>query len=192
MSAGTALEAGDALLAELRGGERSGSNAPTMGRLKRCSYTHEAMIELIIEHPEMNQGEIAAHFGYTQGWISNILASDAFQELMAKRRGEIIDPRLRATIEERFRALVIQSVERLQVLLEADNCPPQVALRAAELGAKALGVGGHAPAPKQESSEERLERLARRLVNLQSGVRERTVDGTVTEAELVPLPSPAR
>ena len=170
-----ALKAGDVLVAELIGPPARPPAAPTMGRLRRISYTHDAMIDLIIEQPELNQGQIAAHFGYTESWMSNIMASDAFQARMAARREEVIDPELKATIEERFRALVIQSLKVLQNKLNAPMVSDQVALRAAELGAKALGIGGHA-APKPPADLGRLERLAERLVTLQSGVKERVLN----------------
>jgi len=158
-----------------------------MGRLQKCSYTHDALIDLIISNPEMTQNHLAAHFGYTPPWISNILASDAFQEKMAARREEIIDPELKATIEERFRALVIRSLQVLQEKLNAPQVSDLVALRAAELGAKALGVGGHAAPKPQEASSDRLERLATRLVALQSRTRERVIDGEVQVLETKPI-----
>lgn len=175
-----AVKGADQLIDELKGSPRPAERAATMGRLQKVRYTHQAMIDLIIEHPEYTQNQLAAHFGYTPGWISNVLASDAFQAAMAARREEIVDPELKASIEERFRALVIRSLEVLQAKLNAPAVSDQVALRAAELGAKALGVGGHA-APKPPQTD-RLERLAERLIVLQSTVRERVING---EAELL-------
>lgn len=156
--------------------------APTMGRLKRLSYSHKALIDLIIEKPEMDQNWLAAQFGYTPGWISNILASDAFKAEMAARREEIIDPVLKATIRERFEALVIASQTKLMGMLQQDACPPQVALRCLELGAKGLGAGGYAPPPAPQ--QDRLAHLAERLVILHSQIRQRIVNGEVTEVRL--------
>lgn len=181
-----AAKMADQFLGELAAGTKPPSPAPTMGALKKCSYTHDAMIELIIEGGKrpggISQKEIAAHFGYTEAWISNILASDAFQARLALRREEVIDPVLRASIKERFEALVIQSLKVLQEKLNQSSVSDNVAIRAAELGAKALGVGGHAPQKPPESSQDRLTRLAARLVTLQSNVREgKTVNGQVLE-----------
>lgn len=155
-----------------------------MGNLKRVSYTHKAMVDLILENPGMDQNQIAAYFGYTPGWISSILASDAFQAQMAARREEIIDPELRATIEERFRALIIQSLTVLKAELSKPAVKPEVALRAAELGAKALGIGGHAPQKPPAPDADRLLKLSERLVTLQSNIRERVLsekDGVSVE-----------
>ncbi len=176
-----ALQAGDQLITELKNAPAPASKAPTMGNLKRCSYTHEAMIELIIQHPEMTQDQLAAHFGYTPGWISNVLASDAFQLRMADRREQVIDPVLKASIEERFKALTIRSLEVLMNKLSQPQISDTVALRAAELGARALGVGGHKP--PEAPATDRLEKLAERLLQLQAGVRERVVEGQVLAIE---------
>lgn len=177
--AGRALVVGDELLAELSGKELRKSDASTMGRLKKCSYTHDALIDLIIANPTWTQNQFAAHFGYTPGWISNILASDAFQVKMAGRREEIVDPEIKASMKERFAALAIQSLKVLQDKLNSTDVSATVALRAAELGAKALGLGGHAvPAPAAPQMD-RLERLADRLVALNAPQRERIINGEV-------------
>lgn len=145
--------------------------APTMGQLKRVSYTHDHMIDLMISQPGISQAQISAYFGYSQSWFSNILASDAFQARLAERRKEVIDPMMIATIEERFRALTIQSLDRLQQKLEAPVVSDQVLIRAAELGAKALGIGGNA-APKTVVVD--LGGLRDRLLALRGSVYEGT------------------
>lgn len=173
--------AGDKLLEELEGSAPGRqTDAPSMGRLKRCSYTHDALIDLIIKHPGMDQNHLAAAFGYTPGWISNILASDAFKARMAARREEVVDPVMRATIKERFEALAHQSLTVLMDQLSQSTVSPLVALRAAELGAKAIGIGGHAPAPVPQAN--RLEQLAERLLALHAGVKGRIING---EAKLL-------
>src|SRR5262245_48555659 len=179
----SALQAGDKLLDELKGPGPVAAHAETMGRLKKVSYSHKALIDLIISQPELTQNQLAAHFGYTPAWISNILASDAFQNAMAERREDIIDPTLRATIEERFRALVIRSIAVLQEKLNQPAVSDNVALRAAELGAKALGIGGHAPQKPPGDSNDRLARLAERLVLLQSQHRERIINADSIRVE---------
>ena len=157
----------DQLLRELT----SNRHAPTMGRLDKVRYTHTDMIDFIIANPTISQGALAARYGYSQGWISNVMASDAWQAAMAARRDEIVDPALKATMEERFRGLTILSLQRLQQKLEAPQVSDQVVLRAVELGAKALGIGGNQPAREPAPEADRLERLAARLIDLQANVR---------------------
>lgn len=159
------------------------THAPTMGRLTKVRYTHTDMIDYIIANPHCSQNELAARYGYSPGWISNVMASDAWQSAMAARREEIVNPELKATIEERFRGVAIQSLNRLMQKLEAPQVSDQVVLRAVELGAKALGVGGNAapPAPPQDH----LAALANRLINLQSNVREQISKGAIYDGKVV-------
>jgi hypothetical protein len=152
--------------------------AATMGKLEKISYTHEDMIDFLIANPHVSQGQLAARYGYTQGWISNVMASDAWQARYAARRAELADPVVCATMEERFRGLTILSMQRLQEKLEAPQVSDNVVLKAVELGAKALGVGGNAPPPPPAADH--LAQLANRLIDLQSNIRKGvTLNGQV-------------
>lgn len=137
--------------------------------IQKIRYTHADMIDCIIGNPGISQGELAARYGYTQGWVSQVMSSDAFQSALAARRVEIVDPALTATVDEKFRAITNRSLERLMEKLDAPQVSDQVVLRAVELGAKAMGVGGHAPAPPPAADH--LAQLANRLLDLQSKVR---------------------
>ena len=154
---------------------------PKATAIAKVSYSHEAMIDLILSNPGIKQIDLAAHFGYSAPWVSRIIASDAFQAQMASRREEIVDPAIKATLEERFRALVIQSLFILEEKLNkpAAQVPDQVALRCVELGAKALGVGGHAPTPPAPAGD-RLSILAERLIILQGNTKQERI---VNEAQ---------
>lgn len=118
--------------------------APTMGNIAKVNYSHLAMIDLILANPGISQNDLAVHFGYSPGWISNVMAADAFQAALAARRAQLIDPVIVASIEERARGMMIQSHEVLTKELEKPAVKPEVALRCFELGAKVLGLGGHA------------------------------------------------
>ena len=152
-------------------------------KVPKMRYSHEGMANLILENPWISQNQLAAHFGYSPGWISTIITSDAFQSLLATRRAELIDPELRLTLEERFRALTAQSLRILQDKLSrpADQVPDQLALRAAELGAKALGIGGNAPPPPAPNPADYLPALAERLMRLQG----RPVPQEISDATIV-------
>jgi len=143
--------------------------SPDRPQIAKVRYSHDGMIDLLITNPGIHQNAIAKHFGYSAAWVSTILASDAFQVRLAARRHELVDPQITTTIEERFKALANASVEKL---LEHMNQPmvqidPEVMLKAAALGAKALGIGGNAPAKQIViSTEDRLQNLGGRLTQL--------------------------
>lgn len=111
-----------------------------MYQIQKVSYSHDGMIDLIVADPTISQNAIAAHFGYTPGWVSQVFNSDAFKERLAARKDELIDPVIRASIEEKLQALADKSI---QVLLEKLHTTqnPSVAIRALDVSSRALGYG---------------------------------------------------
>jgi len=138
--------------------------------IAKLNYTHQALVDLIIAQPGLTQRQYAAHFGYTEAWISTIIASDAFQVQLAARRDEIVDPILRASAEERYRGLALQSLAVLQRKLESPQVSDHLAIRAAELGARVSGFGERLTLSAPPG--ERLEVLAERLNLLLTHKRE--------------------
>lgn len=176
----------DSILETLAGecAERPPSMQELTGQaIQKIRYSHQDMVDFIIANPGVKQGTIAAHYGYTEAWVSRILASDAFQELFQARRHEIADPILNASLEERFRSLTIQSVEVLMKKLDQPAVEANVAIRCAELGAKTLGLGGHAAPNVYATGESHLAELANNLLRLQRKTNERTIEGEVVEAK---------
>jgi len=114
--------------------------------IQRVSYSHDAMIDIIIAKPDVTGDTLATHFGYSRGWVSRILCSDAFQARLAKRRTEIVNPTLVANFEERLKGLAARS---LDVIMEKLDKVDEVtglactatAFKALELSAKSLGYG---------------------------------------------------
>lgn len=112
---------------------------------KEIKWTHELAIDLLLQNPEWTQRELAKYFGYSETWISLVVSSDAFQAKLAERRDEILNPEVKASIEERFRALANHSLNRLHAKLENPNVSDNLVLRSVELAAKALGLGARPP-----------------------------------------------
>lgn len=106
----------------------------------RVRYSHQAMADAIIENPMIQQGQLATIFGYTPGWVSQVINSDGFQAYLETRKEELVDPMLRASIEERLKALMVKGIDVLQERLAVDP-NTDVALKAVEIGARALGYG---------------------------------------------------
>lgn len=171
-----------------------GNGRPPGWGPKKLRYTHDAMVDLLIAQPGISQGELAAAFGYSESWVSLILSSDAFRIRLEDRRNELVDPTIRSTIEERFRALAVKSLEVLQKKLENPNVSDNLAIQAASLASKSLGLGQPAnQAPPVDPG--RLDRIGGRLLAL-LGDRvsqhdaERTLDVEITDAR-PRAPSPA-
>lgn len=111
--------------------------------VEKVSYTHDGMIDHMIANPAISQGELALIYGYSASWICQIMSSDAFQARLHERREQITDPAIRATMKERFDALVLRSLEILQDKLNrpSDKVADQLVLQTLGLASKAAGYG---------------------------------------------------
>jgi DNA-binding MarR family transcriptional regulator len=112
--------------------------------IEKVSYTHDAMIDLLIANPQVTQGDLAKAFGYTPGWISRIIRADSFKEALARRKAELTDPILLQSIETNFEVLIETGLKVLQQHLEAAPSFDK-ALKAVELGSRAMGYGAKGP-----------------------------------------------
>lgn len=125
---------------------------PGDARIKKVSYTHAACVDLILANPGISQGELAAHFGYTRPWICRIIGSDAFQEYLAARKAELIDPVIVHNMEERIKGVLVQSIEVVQEKLNT-NPTADFALKAMELSSRALGYGARDSGPQVQVNQ---------------------------------------
>jgi hypothetical protein len=120
-------------------------------RIEKIRYSHDAMIDYIIANPRARQNDIALAFGYTVPWVSRVIGSDAFQSRLAERRKELVDPVIVQSVEERLRGLAVQATEVI-----ADNLAvtrdPDLAVKALEISAKALGFGARERGPAINNS----------------------------------------
>ncbi len=121
-------------LAESKGYDQS------YARLKIMHYSHDAMVDVIVANPAIKQNELAKMFERSVPWISRIMGSDAFQAALAKRREELSDPFLIATIEERMRGLAFQSLDIIADKLETTK-NVDLALKSLDISVKSLGFG---------------------------------------------------
>lgn len=112
--------------------------------IAHVSYTHDAMIDMILADPEIPQSKLAEAFDYTPGWISRMIASDAFQARMEERKAQLTDPLIAKKMNERLEGLATQSLEIVARKLEQAN-NADYALQALGLSAKALGYGARGP-----------------------------------------------
>lgn len=141
-----------------------------MPGIAKVRYTHEDMIAQLIANPLISQNELADRYGYSPAWISRIMTSDSFQARLHEESAKYIDPVIRASVQERFKALVSRSLEIIEEKLNkpSDAISEQFALRTFELGARAAGYGARIesqPAP-QQNVHIHLENLGDNLVRL--------------------------
>lgn len=108
--------------------------------IAKTSYTHESMVDMILANPEVSQEALATTFGFTQGWVSRVIASDAFQSRLAERKEQLVDPTIAKNLDERLKSLATQSLEIVARKLESADSAAY-ALEALGLTSRALGYG---------------------------------------------------
>jgi hypothetical protein len=113
------------------------------------NYTHKDIIDYVLSNPGVSQNHVAAHFGYSASYLSQLMVSDAFQTEFASRREKMVDPVIAANVKLNFEAMILRSQEILmeKLALPAHQVPDQLALRALELSSRAAGYGAKDQAP---------------------------------------------
>lgn len=155
---------------------------------KVLAYSHKALADAMILNPNLTGKQLASIFGRTPQWVYLVKSSDAFQAYLERRQGELVDPTIRTSLEERAKALALRSMEVMAEKLDrpVDAIPDQFALRAFELTSKAAALGGNAP-PQVPNAAESLPELAARLVALRGQVFQPVIDVPARE-----VPAPAQ
>lgn len=131
---------------------------------RKTHITHDAIIDFLIANPRATQEEIARAFGYkSRVSISIIMGSDAFQARYLKRRGDLVDPIVAATVEDRLRGIAHRSAEIVAERLEQAPGDHKFALEAMRASAGVVsgpkqaqvnvGFVVHLPGPAASSDE---------------------------------------
>jgi hypothetical protein len=108
--------------------------------IEKVSYSHEKLLDMLIANPRITQRMLAAHFGYTEGWLSQVMRSDAFREMYEARRKELVDPTIMLSLEQRFSAATHRALDILLEDLDTRRSA-EVALKVLSEGRQALGLG---------------------------------------------------
>jgi hypothetical protein len=159
-------------------------------------YSPEAMVQLMVDHPEYTHAQFAAAFGRKANWFAAVLANGEFQAVLEPRRSEIHDPSLTATMEERMRGLALQSLNVLQQKLDTKEVNEQTILKAMELSTKALGMGMAVPVTAPVLVVNGAEAVADRILQAMLKAKERSEQAVidvqsrmVKAAALAPTPN---
>jgi hypothetical protein len=91
-----------------------------MPEIQRVSHTHNAIMDYMLANPGVSLGEVAAHFKYSQPWLSCIIHSDAFQSLMREKQGVIFHTTV-LPIREKLHAVGHQVLDRLAERIPLEN-----------------------------------------------------------------------
>jgi len=126
------------------------------GSIAKLSYKHEYIIDIILANPTVTAKEIGVQLGYSENWIRRVISSDAFQARVAERKGELIDPLITATMEEKLRMVAQKSMDVVLDKLTAapGSIPFGDIVKAMEVSSKALGYGASTINMKQTNVQQ--------------------------------------
>jgi hypothetical protein len=112
------------------------------------SYTIDSIIDYLLLHPDASPVDVAKEYKRPRQWFLTLLASDRFQDALDPIRHQLLDPAITSTMEERFRALALHSLNVMHSKLDHPEVTDFMVVKAAEIGVKALGLG----MPKKEET----------------------------------------
>ncbi len=111
---------------------------PLFAGQKRLRWNHDLVIDTMLADPGLTQTDIARQFNVSNTWVSILVNSDAFKERLRERKAELMDPVLRASLEEKLNGIANTALDRLAKRL--DN--PGLEMKNQDLIAIAkLGIG---------------------------------------------------
>lgn len=107
--------------------EKTGTNevkaVSSRPQLARLSITHDAIMDWLLANPGKGQmGACAAHFGFTQAWLSSMVWSDAFQAKLADRKEELFNLNV-VPIRDQMNGVVQRTLDRLGEKVEVVQDP---------------------------------------------------------------------
>jgi hypothetical protein len=109
--------------------------------ITRLTYTHDAMIDLILAEPTVSYAELAEIFGFSQRWISHVVSSDAFKARLAERKGALADPIISRSINERLRGVTVKAIDLISEKLSSEDAGAAYALDALGIATSAMKQG---------------------------------------------------
>ncbi len=110
-----------------------------MNPINKLSYKHERIIDAMLVHPDLTQGELACMLGYTEAWFSTVTNSDMFRAEYGKRRAAMNERMADVAIQRVF-TLQEKSAERLLEYLDEEDSSPQIALDVQKLALQTAGM----------------------------------------------------
>lgn len=153
-------------------------------QIAKVSWTHEDMIDFILLNPGVTDVEIGRRYGYSGAWVCTVRNSDAFRARVAARRLEVVDPVLQTTVNERLVGMTDRAIQRMAEKLDSPaGVTDALVAKAVELGIRGMGLGGYRPpdTPDGATTDDRLERLATRLIDLQARIHGVPSNGQIVE-----------
>jgi hypothetical protein len=100
---------------------------------------HVEMADCLIQNPSMTKKALGKKFGMSMYHVALVMNSKEWVDLLEER--EVINPLVKANIDDRFKAITYHSQEILMERLSKPKVKDATVLKALEISSKALGYG---------------------------------------------------
>lgn len=90
-------------------------------QIQKVSIKHDAILDFLVANPTAKRSEVAAVFGVTVPWLSTIIHSCAFQELLKQRQDLIFDVAVVRPIQEKLMGVASMAAERLMEAVQYES-----------------------------------------------------------------------
>lgn len=108
--------------------------------IKSVSHRHEAIVDLMLLHPEKPKAWIAEQLGFTAPWLSTVTGSKAFQEYYHSRREAANKEKLDEIYAKQLK-VAAKAYDRMEEYLDSGEVDPQLAFNIGNQTANAVGLG---------------------------------------------------
>ena len=108
-------------------------------QIQKVGTHHMAILDYIMANPTERKGDIAKKFGVTQSWLSIIINSHAFQDMLKERQNEFFGAVV-VPLREKAMAVADMALEQL-----AEKIPVMSGPQALDTADKLLNRLGYAP-----------------------------------------------
>lgn len=91
-----------------------------MPEIKTVSVRHNEIMDYLMANPTRRLGDVAAHFGLTPAWLSCVIHSDAFQNLL-KEKQDIAFHHTILPLREKIEHTAHRALDRLADMIEMET-----------------------------------------------------------------------
>lgn len=81
-------------------------------QIQKLNFTHERILDWLLQNPDKSMRECADTFGYTQAWLSTVVNSDAFQVQWKALSGNV-HSRVVADVPARMQRIAEVALDKL-------------------------------------------------------------------------------
>lgn len=91
-----------------------------MAEVQKLSIKHIDILNFLLANPMVKLQDVAAHYGITQPWLSQVIHSDMFQRLLKERQDAVFHHTV-LPLKEKLTTLAHQALDKLYDRVEATN-----------------------------------------------------------------------